>query len=301
MVMQTADIPNLLRPGVKAIMGTYNMYPAQWKELFSVHKSDKSFELEVEMKMLGHASVKPQGSPTPTDNMGQRITTVYNHKNIALSFAITEEAVQDNLYKTEFPMQILSLKNSMHQAEEILGASIFNNGANVNYPIGDGKPFFATDHPIDGGTLSNILTGAPQDLEEATLEAAISQIQQWKDQAGLTISVKPMKIATDTFGQWAADRVLNSTYTPENAQNSVNVINRRSAIPKGYTVNQYFTNVNAWYVLTDCFGALKHYIRTPLTTDVYADFSTRNVLCGAWQRYSFGVSNFRGALAGRVS
>lgn len=298
MVMQTADIPQLLRPGVKAIMGTYNMYKPQYKDLYSIHSSDKAAEYEVEMKMLGPAQIKPQGSPTATDNMGQRIVTTYNHKNIALSFAITEEAIEDNLYKTDFPMQIVSLKNSMQQTEEILGASVFNNGTNANYPIGDGRPFFDGAHPIDGGTYRNILA-APSDFTEATFESVYSAVGQFRDQAGLIVNIKIDKVATDTSGQWAVDRVIHSQYTPNDANNSINPISRRNAVPKGYTVNQYFTTTNSWCVLTDCFGALKHYIRKPLKTDVYTDPSTRNVICWAGKRYSFGVSNARGAFAGR--
>lgn len=300
MVMQTADIPQLLRPGVKAIMGTYNMYKPQYKDLYSVHSSDKAAEYEVEMRMLGPAQIKAQGSPTATDNMGQRVVTTFNHKNIALSFAITEEAIEDNLYKTDFPMQILSLKNSMLQTEEILGASVFNNGASPLYPIGDGQPFFSLAHPIDGSTYSNRAANYG-DFTEATFETAYSNISQFRDQAGLIVNIKVEKVATDTFGQWAVDRVIHSQFSPNNADNSINPISRRNAVPKGYTVNQYFTTANAWFVLTDCFGALKHYIRKPLKTDVYTDPSTRNVICWAGKRYSFGVSNARGAYAGRAA
>lgn len=292
MAINTTAIANLLRPGLAAVFGDYANYPSQWSEIFETYESDKAVEIEVEMKMLGLAQIRPEGSPTAVDTMGQRIVTSYTHKYVALSFTITRQAIMDNLYKTKFPLMVKALKKSMAQTKEILGSSILNNGFDNSYPIGDGQPLFSTAHPIDGSVVANRPT-VQADLNEASLESAIIAIQQFKDQAGLIVQAKPEKMVVPPQGQFVADRLLGSAFRTNTANNDISAIYNVSAIPQGYRVNQYLTLPNSWFVLTDAPDGFKHYIREPLETDVYTDFATDNLLAKAVERYSFGVSNFR--------
>jgi phage major head subunit gpT-like protein len=294
MAINTTAIANLLRPGLAAVFGDYAAYPSQWSEIFDVYESDKAVEIEVEMKMLGLAQIRPEGSPTAVDTMGQRITTSYVHKYVALSFNITRQALKDNLYKTKFPLMVRALKKSMAQTKEILGASILNNGFSASFPIGDGQPLFSTAHPIDGGTVANTPAVAA-DLNEASLESALITIQQFKDQAGLIVMNKAQKLIVPPQGQFVAERLLASAFRTNTANNDISAVYNTSAIPDGYRVNQFLTTANSWFVLTDAPDGFKHYVREALETDVYADFSTDNLLAKAVERYSFGVSNFRAA------
>lgn len=294
MAINTTAIANLLRPGLAAVFGDYPMYPSQWSEIFEVYESDKDLEIEVEMKLLGLAQLRAEGSPTATDTMGQRIITNYFHKYVALSFSITRQALKDNLYKTRFPLMVKALKKSMAQTKEILGASVLNNGSSTSYPVGDGKPLFSTTHPIDGGVYANT-PGVQADLNEASLESAIVTIQQFKDQAGLIVMTKPKKMIVPPTGQFVAERLLASAFRTNTANNDVSAVYNMSSVPEGFRVNQFLTLNNSWYLLTDAPDGFKHYIREPVETDIYTDFSTDNLLCKAVERYSFGVSNPRAA------
>lgn len=292
MAINTTAIANLLRPGLAAVFGDYPLYASQWSDVFDTYESDKAVEIEVEMKMLGLAQIRPEGSPTAVDTMGQRIITSYVHKYVALSFNITRQAIMDNLYKTKFPLMVRALKKSMAQTKEILGASILNNGFNAAFPIGDGQALYSVNHPIDGNVVPN--TPAVQaDLNEASLESAIITIQQFKDQAGLIVQTKPEKLVVPPQGQFVAERLLGSAFRTNTANNDISAVYNVSAIPQGYRVNQYLTLPNSWFVITDAPDGFKHYIREPIATDVYTDFSTDNLLAKAVERYSFGVSNFR--------
>lgn len=292
MAINTTAIANLLRPGLAAVFGDYPLYPSQWSDVFDTYESDKAVEIEVEMKMLGLAQIRPEGSPTAVDTMGQRIITSYVHKYVALSFNITRQAIMDNLYKTKFPLMVRALKKSMAQTKEILGASVLNNGFNAAFPIGDGQALYSTAHPIDGNTVANT-PSVQADLNEASLESAIITIQQFKDQAGLIVQTKPEKIVVPPQGQFVAERLLGSAFRTNTANNDISAVYNVSAIPQGYRVNQYLTLPNSWFVITDAPDGFKHYIREPLETDVYSDFTTDNLLAKAVERYSFGVSNFR--------
>jgi hypothetical protein len=296
MAINTTAIANLLRPGLSAVFGDYPLYPSQWSDVFETYDSDKAVEIEVEMKMLGLAQIRPEGSPTATDTMGQRIVTNYVHKYVALSFSITRQAIMDNLYKTKFPLMVRALKKSMAQTKEVLAASLMNNGFLPTFPIGDGQALFSTAHPIDGNTVANT-PSVSTDLNEASLEAAIISIQQFKDQAGLIVQTKPEKIVVPPQGQFVAERLLGSAFRTNTGNNDASAILNVAAIPKGYRVNQYLTLPNSWYVITDAPDGFKHFVREPIETDVYTDFSTDNLLAKAVERYSFGVSNFRACYA----
>ena len=191
---------------------------------------------------------------------------------------------------------VRALKKSMAQTKEVLAASVLNNGFLSSFPIGDGQALFSTAHPIDGNTVANT-PSVSVDLNEASLEAGIIAIQQFKDQAGLIVQTKPEKLVVPPQGQFAAERLLGSAFRTQTANNDISAIYNVSAVPQGYRVNQYLTLPNSWYLLTDAPDGFKHFVREAVETDVYTDFSTDNLLAKAVERYSFGVSNFRAAYA----
>lgn len=294
MTINTTAIRSLLRPGLAAIFGDYSMYPSQWTEIFEKHTSDKAYEIEVEIKLLGLAAIKAEGAPTTYDNMGQRYLTNYVHKYVSIGYIITRQAIKDNLYQAKFPMQAKALKDSMLQTKEVLGASVLNNGFDSNFPIGDGQTLFSTAHPIDNGTVANTFT-VQADLNETSLQDAIVGIQRFKDAAGKRVMVKQQKLIVPTPLQWQAERLLKSEFRTATANNDVNAIYTTGAVPKGYRVNQFLTDDDAWFLLTDCPNGFKHYEREALETDVYTDFDSDNLKAKALERYSFGCTDFRAA------
>lgn len=292
MAINTTAIRNLLRPGLAAIFGDYPQYPAQWKEIYESHDSDKAVEIEVEVKLLGLAQLRTEGASTFYDTMGQRSITNYVNKYYGLGFIITRQAIKDNLYKSRFPMQAKALRQSFEQTKEINGAAVINNGYDTNFPIGDGLPVFSTGHLRDGGTVAN--TPSTQvNLNEASLEDAIIAIQAFRNAAGLKINYKAMKLLVPPQNQFVAVRLLKSEYRTDGADNDVNAIANQNYIPQGFRVNQFLTDVNGWTILTDCHDGAKYYQREAFETDTYTDFDNDNVKVKAIERYCFGVSNFR--------
>lgn len=297
MPINTGQIAQLLRPGLKAMISEMPMYPSQWSEIFQTGYSDKAVEIEVEMKMLGLAQIRAEGAATAMDSMGQRIVTNYFNKTISLGFIITMNAMEDNLYKSRFPMMARALKDSLGQTKEVLGAGVLNSGFDALVPIGDGQPFFSLNHPIDGGVYAN-RPAVFADLNEASLEAGIITVQQFRNQAGLIVQVKPKKLIVPPQNQFVAERLLASAFRTNTANNDINAIYNVSAVPMGYRTNQFLNQIqgaNSWFLLTDASDGLKHYIRKKVETDVYTDFATDNLQCKATERYSFGVTNPRAA------
>lgn len=292
-MINTGQIAELLRPGLKAVFGNYGTYPDQWKEIFKTYKSDKYQEIEVEMKFLGAADIKPEGAPIASDTMGQRIITNYIHKRVGLSFTITKEAIEDNLYPNQFPQQAVSLRQSLGTTKNILGANVLNNAFSTTHPIGDGQPVCSENHPIDGGVYSNTFN-AHVDFSEAGVEQAIIAIQKFPMQSGILAQTMAKKLIVPRELQFSASRLLDSQFRISTANNDINAVYHNDYIPEGYRVNQFLTAADAWFIITDAPDGLKHYQRTGVETDMYVDYPTDNVMAKATERYSFGVSNPRG-------
>ncbi len=294
MAVNTTAIKDLLRPGLAAVFGDYPSYPAQWTEIFGTYTSDKAIEYETEMRYTALAGFRPQGAPTMVDsNMGQRFVTQYQSQYVGLMIILTRQALVDNLYKTKFPQMVKSLKRSMLQTKEILGANVLNNAFNASFPIADGQPLCSTSHPIDTGVVANTPSVAA-DLNEASLEAGIIAMRQFRDAAGLICMTKPKKLIVGPQGEFAACRLLRSEYRIGTPNNDISALYNMSSVPEGFRVNQFITLPNAWFLLSDAPDSFKMYQREALETDMYVDMDTDNLKAKAVERYAFGVSNFRG-------
>jgi len=123
------------------------------------------------------------------------------------------------------------------------------------------------------------------------LEAAVIQISQWTDERGLLIAAKPTKLVVPSALQFVSTRLLESNLRVATADNDINALRNNGSIPGGYTINNYLTDTNAWFLLTDIPNGLKHFTRTPMQTSMEADFDTGNSRYKARERYSFGVSD----------
>ena len=292
MAISRGQLVKELEPGLNALFGLeYNRYDNQHAEIFDTENSDRAFEEEVMLSGFAQAQTKPEGSGVTFDNAQETFTSRYTHETIALAFSITEEAIEDNLYDSLSSRYTKALARAMAYTKQVKAAAILNNAFDSGYTYGDGVELCSTAHPLtDGGVNSNELA-TPADLNETSLEAAIIQIAGWTDERGLLIAAKPNKLVVPADLQFVADRLLETEGRVGTADNDINAIRSMGAIPEGYTVNHYLTDVDAWFLLTDVPNGLKHFVRTPMQTSMDADFDTGNSRYKARERYSFGVSD----------
>ena len=292
MAISRAQLLKELLPGLNALFGLeYAKYGEEHAEIFETESSDRSFEEETKLSGFGAAPTKDEGSAISYDNAQEAWTARYNHETIAMGFSITEEAIEDNLYDSLSSRYTKALARAMAYTKQVKAAAILNNAFDSSYTYGDGKELCATDHPlVSGGTNSNELA-TPADLNETSLEASIIQIAGWTDERGLLIAAKPSKLVVPPDLQFVADRLMETEGRVGTADNDINALRNMGAIPGGYTVNHYLTDTNAWFLLTDIPNGLKHFVRTPMSTSMDADFDTGNSRYKARERYSFGVSD----------
>ena len=295
MAVNLSAIKDLLLPGLRGIEGKYEMIPSQYDKIFTKHESRMALERTAEMRYLGLAQLKTEGGQTAFDNgAGERYVYNQEHTEIALGYAITRKAIDDNLYKTQFAPSNLGLVESFQQTKEIYGANILNTATTYNASIGgDGKALIATDHPIDGGTIANTPVVQVDLNESSLLNAMVSIRQNFKDIAGLKMFARGRKLIIPPNLEPVAIRLTKTELRPGTADNDVNAIQTTAGgLPEGYMVMDFLTSNYAWFLLTNIKG-LVYMERVPYEMDMQVDFTTDNLLVKGYERYSFGYYNWR--------
>ena len=294
MAIARSQLLKELEPGLNALFGLeYDRYDNEHAEIFETESSDRAFEEEVMLSGFGAAPVKGEGQAVSFDISNEAYTARYTHETIALAFAITEEAVEDNLYDRLSSRYSRALARSMANTKQVKAAAILNNAFDSTVTYGDGKELCATDHPtVGGGNFRNELTTAA-DLNETSLEQSLIDIAAFIDERGLKIALQGRKLIIPSALQFVAERLMATNLRPATADNDINAIRSMGMLPEGYVVNHFLTDTDAFFIKTDAPNGFKHFERSPIKTSMEGDFDTGNVRYKARERYSFGVSDPR--------
>jgi hypothetical protein len=299
MAISRGQLVKELEPGLNALFGLeYKRYENQHAEIYVTETSDRAFEEEVMLSGFANAAVKPEGSGVVFDNAQETYTARYTMETVALAFAITEEAIEDNLYDRLASRYTKALARSMANTKQIKSVDPLIQGLPTtnNFDSGDGVSLFNTAHPTIAGTVSNTLA-VQADLNETSLEQSLIDIAQLTDERGLKIAARGVKMIVPSELQFTAERLMKSQGRTSTADNDINAIASMGMIPQGYRVNNFLTDTDAFYIITDVPNGMKYFERTPIRTAMEGDFDTGNVRYKARERYSFGVSDFRGIFA----
>ena len=296
MAISRAQLVKELEPGLNALFGLeYKRYENQHAEIYTNESSDRAFEEEVMLSGFGSAQVKGEGAGVAFDDAQETFTARYSHETVALAFAITEEAIEDNLYDRLAARYTKALARSMSNAKQVKSVEPLINGlpSTDTFDSGDGVSLFNTAHPTLNGTFQNTLT-TQADLNETSLEQSLIDIGKMTDERGLKVAARGVKMIVPQENQFTAERLMKSQGRTGTADNDINAIVSMGMIPQGYRVNNYLTDTDSFYIITDVPNGMKMFTRAPLTTAMEGDFDTGNVRYKARERYSFGVSDFRG-------
>lgn len=295
MAVNLAQIRDLLLPGLRGVTGKYEQIPTRWDKVFEKGDSNMALERTASMRYLGLARLKTEGGQTAFDNnAGERYVYNQEHNEIALGYAITRKAIDDNLYKSQFKPSNLGLMESFAQTKEIYAWNVLNTATTYNPAIGgDGKALCATDHPIDGGTVAN-RPATDVDLNEASLLNAMTTIPvTFLDNAGLKTFARARQLVVPNALEPVAIRLTKTELRPGTADNDVNaILSTSGGLPEGYIVSEFLTSNFAWFLKTNIKGLL-YLSRVPFEMDMQVDFTTDNLLVKGYERYSFSYYDFR--------
>ena len=299
MAINRASINKELLPGLNAIFGLeYGEVNNEHQAIYEIENSDRAFEEEVLFTGFGTAPTKGEGAAVSYDDAQESYTARYTAETVALAFAITEEAMEDNLYDTFAKLRAKGLARAMANTKQVKAANLFNNS--FSDTIGDGVAFFSDSHPtVADGLQDNLL--AASDLAESTLETALTAIQKTKDDRGILIGASAVSLHIPVDSWAIADRILSSPGNTQTSlaqanpnQNAINATRNLGMLPEGYFINRRFTDTTSYFIKTDVPNGTKMFVRTPLQTKMEPDFDTGNLRFKARERYSFGVSDWRG-------
>ena len=296
MAISRGQLVKELEPGLNALFGLeYKRYENQHAEIYVTETSDRAFEEEVMLSGFANAAVKPEGSGVTFDNAQETYTARYTMETVALAFAITEEAIEDNLYDRLASRYTKALARSMANTKQIKAVDPLIQGLPTtdNFDSGDGVSLFNTAHPTIAGTVSNTLA-VQADLNETSLEQSLIDIAAMTDERGLKIAARGVKMIVPSELQFTAERLMKSQGRTSTADNDINAIASMGMVPQGYRVNNFLTDTDAFYIITDVPNGMKYFERTPIRTAMEGDFDTGNVRYKARERYRFGVSDYRG-------
>ena len=294
MAISRSQLVKELEPGLNALFGLeYKRYENEHEEIFDKETSERAFEEEVMLSGFGNAAIKAEGSGVAYDQANETFTARYTHNTIALAFAITEEAIEDNLYDRLASRYTKALARSMANTKQITAANVLNNGFSTSYPGGDGSPLFSTTHATLAGTFQNTLS-TQADLNETSLEQSLIDIANFTDERGLKIAGQGVKLIVPVQGQFTAERLMKSQGRVGTTDNDINAIRNMGMLPQGYVVNHFLTDSDAFFIKTDVPNGMKYFERSPIRTSMEGDFDTGNVRYKARERYSFGWSDPRG-------
>ena len=298
MAISRAQLAKELEPGLNSLFGlSYDEYDREYEDIFSIEDSNRAFEEEVLITGFGSAPTKTEGQGVSFDNASESYSARYTHDTVALAFALTEEAIEDNLYDSLGKRYTKALAMSMANTKEVKGADVLNNAFSSSFTGGDGKSLIATDHPLSGGGSAANRATSMADLNETSLEDALIDISGFTDDRGLTISVQASKMIVPSELVFVAERILNSNLRTGTSDNDLNAVKSTGVLPGGYSVNHYLTDPDAFFLLTsvtDQGDGLKMFQRSGMETSMEPDFATGNIRYKARERYSFGFSDWRG-------
>ena len=297
-VITTGAHPKALWPGVHDWFGTsYVEYPEEYPELFDFETSKKNYEEDVESINFGLAPVKNEGSSIAYTVDNQGYVKRYRHTAYALGFIVTHEEKSDNLYEKVGKRRARKLAFAMRQTKETVCANVYNRAFNGSFTGGDAIELLATNHPSTSGNQSNELA-TPADLSEASIEDLLINIAKATDSPGNKIALRGTKLIIAPNEMFEAERILRSELRVGTANNDINAVRNMGLLPKGYIVNHYLTDVDAWFIRTTAPAGMTFFDRESgrgaPAFDQDNDFDTKNAKAAAYMRFSVGWTDWRG-------
>ncbi len=295
MEMNSTLFADLVEPILsKKFDGLYNSMKPEWSQIFTQEEGMKArFQETTLMFGFGLAREKPEGTTIESDQAGisYRVRMVF--ATYALSFAITEEMMEDSRDIDIASTCSQYLAKSMFETREIVHADVLNRSEDSSYLLGDGQTLLSASHPLGiGGTWSNKLA-SPADLSEASLEDLLTMLSKAVDDRGNKIPLAAEDLIVPPDLWFDSIRILRSTLQAGTANNDPNAIRSTSALPNTPIKITRLTEESGYWIKTNSPNGLMSYRRRGIKKGMEGDFSTGNMRYKSSERYTCGVENPR--------
>jgi hypothetical protein len=286
---------NELLPGLFDVRGSYDMIPRQWDKVYKTRKSNMAVERSTQMAFLGLPFLKNEGAATQFDNeAGERWQWNIEAFEVALGYAMTRKAIDDNLYKAQFNPTNLKMQEVFAQFKEIQAANVLNAATTAIPGLGgDGVPLASTAHPVDGSSFANRFSVDISLNEASLLQAQVNIRTTFVNERNVKILARARQLIVPPALEPIAIRLLKTELRPGTADNDVNaILSTAGGLPEGYITMDFLTSNFAWFVKTNIEGLI-HILRIPFEMDMWVDNITDNLLVKGYERYTFAYNDPR--------
>lgn len=294
-MMVRGTFSELLAPGLNNVFSTaYNEVPEMWSSFFNLDSSDRAYEED-----FSWAGFEPFQQYRELEHIDLRdatpgFTTRYVHRKWGLGYQLSQELIDDNLYSNvleEFPAH---LARAGRATKEQTAATVFNLGFSAGQRGGDGQPLFSTTHPLAGaagGSQANTFT-TPRALSHAAIKEAITALKRNKADDNIFSPIRPSILLVPDALEHRAMEILGTDKVPFSGDNTVNVLSQSGLQIVTWS---YLSDEDNWFLLAPkAQTKLRFFERWPLRQLMKDRDENQSMVHLAYERYSFGWSDFRG-------
>jgi len=292
--MRSTDFRAIVEPILnEEFDGVYDQRTDEWNQVFAEKTGiPRSYHEEPVLYGFGAAPELPDGQPVTYQSGGVLFIQRYQYKVFGLAFALTKVLVEDGDHIRIGQVYSRHLAQSLIETKETLAANILNRAFNTSYLGGDGKALVVSDHPIQGGSFSNVLATAAA-LSQTSLEQMLIQIRQAVDNNGKKIRLEPKKLVVAPSNVFQSEVLLKSVLRAGTANNDINPVKSMGLLAGGQANISRLTSSTAWWIQTDAPEGLKLLTRRSLDKSMEGDFETDTMRYKSTERYGIGWTDPR--------
>jgi phage major head subunit gpT-like protein len=285
--MITSGQLNLLRVGLTEILMREFQKPTIYEKIFEVDTSNKEYE---EYQHIVGLPTLPEwdsdGAELPFVTATNGYKVLFVHKDYGYAWAISKRLMRGDQYQVvSGRLTRTAVRAAQNTIELLTTAFIATNPTWV-----DGKPLFAPDHPVEGGTYQNSMSA---ELNDIGLGLALRQFRRAVDWRGNPIMVEPAVLMVPPELEARAKVLVGSMSYPSFSGSAIQA-NAGTINPfKGnleVVVNPYLVDTNDWFVFASpSTGSLKFFWRQKPEIVTERDFRTQGIMNAITMAFSFGA------------
>ena len=294
-MMVSGTFSQLLAPGLNKVFHTaYAEAPQMWNEFFNVEGSQRAYEEDLSWAGFELFQNYDELEDIELRDANEGFRTRYVHRKWGLGYQLSQELVDDNLYSGVIDQFPAMLARSARATKEIVSASIFNLGFDNTVTGADGEPLFSTDHPFagaGGGQGANTFA-TPRALSHQALKEAIVALKRTRADDNIFSPITPRTLLVPDQLEHEAREILGTQQMPYSADNTINVLTDAGLSIVSWS---YLDDEDNWFL-----GApkeqtmLRYFERWPMRQVMKDREENQSMLHLAYERYSFGWSDWRG-------
>lgn len=290
----TGNLPRLLQLGIDKVIDHFAKdYKGIGEEIFQKIQTEKGFHEMVQLAGMGLATIKGEGAPVQMDSVDQDWVYKWTVVTYAKAARISFEAIRDNLYEDLLPIYGQQCAKALAQTKDILQASVFNSLSSTVGP--DASNYASTSHALQaGGTSSNLVSPAVAISEDA-IEQMVILADNMKNPDGIVAMVQTKDLVVPTALRFEADRIINSRYRVNSADNTISAIYNQNVIQRVLPWKRLTSNT-AFMITTDADNGFIHAMRQGVETDSFKEPTTFDVIVTAFERYVNFLADWRAVI-----